>query len=61
MHHSGVAVAALILTQPLVTRRAMSAPATKSVPAAKPTPGMPDKIGKYVVIKEVGRGSTGIV
>src|ERR1700723_4207017 len=39
----------------------MSAPAPKSVPPAKPVPRMPDKIGKYVVIKEVGRGSTGTV
>jgi len=43
--------------------RAMSAPAPapKPVPPARPVAGMPDKIGKYVVIREVGRGSTGIV
>jgi len=28
---------------------------------AKPLGRMPDKIGKYVVVREVGRGSTGIV
>src|ERR1700741_5345311 len=40
----------------------MSLPVSKSVPLAKPGNGrMPEKIGKYVVIKEVGRGSTGIV
>ncbi len=31
------------------------------MPHAKPGARMPDKIGKYAVIKEVGRGSTGIV
>ncbi len=31
------------------------------MPPAKPGAKMPDKIGKYVVIREVGRGSTGIV
>jgi len=40
----------------------MSLPLSKSVPLAKPGNGrMPEKIGKYVVIREVGRGSTGIV
>jgi eukaryotic-like serine/threonine-protein kinase len=28
---------------------------------ARPAPGVPEKIGKYVIINEVGRGSTGIV
>jgi serine/threonine protein kinase len=28
---------------------------------ARPGPGVPEKIGKYVIINEVGRGSTGIV
>src|SRR5258708_32244400 len=35
--------------------------APKSVPPAKPLGRMPDKIGKYVVVREVGRGSTGVV
>src|SRR5882762_6232015 len=39
----------------------MSTSAPKSVPPAKPLGRMPDKIGKYVVVREVGRGSTGIV
>src|SRR6202051_646662 len=39
----------------------MSTSAQKSVPPAKPLGRMPDKIGKYVVVREVGRGSTGIV
>src|SRR6201993_3398152 len=40
----------------------MSLPAsTKSIPPAKPGVRTPDKIGKYAVIKEVGRGSTGVV
>ena len=40
----------------------MSVPASKSTPPPKPTPRkIPEKIGKYVVIKEVGRGSTGVV
>src|SRR6201988_1702764 len=39
----------------------MSLPASKSIPPAKPVARMPDKIGKYAVIKEVGRGSTGVV
>src|SRR5579864_2663256 len=40
----------------------MSAPAQKSA-TSKTTPPrkIPEKIGKYVVIKEVGRGSTGVV
>jgi serine/threonine protein kinase len=29
--------------------------------AVRPAPGVPDKIGKYVIINEVGRGSTGVV
>ena len=42
--------------------RVMSVPASKSTPPPKPTPRkIPEKIGKYVVIKEVGRGSTGVV
>jgi serine/threonine protein kinase len=42
--------------------RAMSAPAPKSAtPKTAPPRKIPEKIGKYVVIKEVGRGSTGIV
>src|SRR5437763_10132724 len=39
----------------------MSNPLPKSVPPARPVTRMPDKIGKYVVVREVGRGSTGIV
>src|SRR5262250_1124206 len=39
----------------------MSLSAPKSVPAAKPGARTPEKIGKYAVINEVGRGSTGIV
>src|SRR3569833_1594191 len=40
----------------------MSAPASKSVvPKSAPPRKDPEKIGKYVVIKEVGRGSTGTV
>src|SRR5882672_3545538 len=39
----------------------MSTSAPKSVPPAKPLGRMPDKIGKYTVVREVGRGSTGIV
>ena len=39
----------------------MSISAPKSVPSAKPVVRVPDKIGKYVVIREVGRGSTGVV
>src|SRR5277367_4208398 len=40
----------------------MSVPASKTTPTPKPTPRkIPEKIGKYVVIKEVGRGSTGVV
>src|SRR5207248_578827 len=39
--------------------RTMSLTATKSVPPARPQGRMPDKIGKYAVIREVGRGSTG--
>src|SRR5258708_20875290 len=39
----------------------MTLPVTKSVPPAKPVARMPDKIGKYVVVREVGRGSTGVV
>src|SRR2546429_6350992 len=39
----------------------MSTSVPKSVPLARPVSRMPDKIGKYVVVKEVGRGSTGIV
>src|SRR6478609_9340540 len=39
----------------------MSLPASRTVPPAKPGARMPDKIGKYAVINEVGRGSTGIV
>ena len=39
----------------------MSLSAPKTVPAAKPVARMPDKIGKYTVIREVGRGSTGVV
>src|SRR5689334_15238129 len=40
----------------------MLAPAPKS-PSSKSAPPrkIPEKIGKYVVIKEVGRGSTGVV
>src|SRR5580692_6019715 len=42
--------------------RVMSAPASKSTAPPKPAARkVPEKIGKYVVIKEVGRGSTGIV
>ncbi|TLY57023.1 MAG: serine/threonine protein kinase, partial [Gammaproteobacteria bacterium] len=41
--------------------RTMSLTATKSVPPARPQGRMPDKIGKYAVIREVGRGSTGVV
>jgi len=37
--------------------RVMSAPVHKTKPARK----IPEKIGKYVVVNEVGRGSTGIV
>src|SRR5437764_12696083 len=39
----------------------MSTSVPKSVPLARPDTRMPDKIGKYVVVREVGRGSTGIV
>ena len=40
----------------------MSAPAPKSATSKSAPPRkIPEKIGKYVVIKEVGRGSTGIV
>ena len=41
----------------------MSVPASKSTLPPKPSPSrkVPEKIGKYVVIKEVGRGSTGTV
>src|SRR5437868_11066088 len=39
----------------------MSTSVPKSVPLAPPDTSMPDKIGKYVVVREVGRGSTGIV
>src|SRR5580692_318091 len=39
----------------------MTLSAKTSVPAAKPVARMPDKIGKYTVIREVGRGSTGTV
>src|ERR1700760_2642254 len=41
----------------------MSVPASKSSASPKTAPPrkIPEKIGKYVVIKEVGRGSTGIV
>ena len=39
----------------------MTLPASKSVPLPKPGARMPERIGKYVVIREVGRGSTGIV
>jgi eukaryotic-like serine/threonine-protein kinase len=39
----------------------MSASAPKTIPSAKPVVRVPDKIGKYVVIREVGRGSTGVV
>ena len=40
----------------------MSAPASKSPsPKSAPARKVPEKIGKYVVIKEVGRGSTGTV
>src|SRR5438309_75224 len=41
--------------------RTMSLTATKSVPPARPQGRTPDKIGKYAVIREVGRGSTGVV
>jgi len=38
-------------------------PAIRNVIAerARPGPGVPEKIGKYVIINEVGRGSTGVV
>ena len=39
----------------------MTLPASKSVPLSKPDARTPERIGKYVVIREVGRGSTGIV
>ncbi len=41
----------------------MSVPAPKSSASSRTAPPrkIPEKIGKYVVIKEVGRGSTGIV
>src|ERR1700734_1613754 len=40
----------------------MSVPASKTTPPPKPTPRkIPERIGKYMVIKEVGRGSTGVV
>src|SRR6201992_142147 len=40
----------------------MSAPAQKTASSKSAPPRkIPEKIGKYVVIKEVGRGSTGIV
>ena len=39
----------------------MTLPASKSVPMPKPRGRMPERIGKYVVIREVGRGSTGVV
>ena len=39
----------------------MTLPASKSVPMPKPGARTPERIGKYVVIREVGRGSTGIV
>ena len=40
----------------------MSVPASKSAsPKSTPPRKVPEKIGKYVVIKEVGRGSTGTV
>src|SRR5437762_1119957 len=41
--------------------RTMSLTATKSVPPARLQGRSPDKIGKYAVIREVGRGSTGVV
>jgi serine/threonine protein kinase len=34
---------------------------TASKPVSLPAPKIPDKIGKYAVINEVGRGSTGVV
>src|ERR1700749_571689 len=40
----------------------MSVPVSKSPAPPKPSPRkIPEKIGKYVVVKEVGRGSTGVV
>src|ERR1700716_4467579 len=41
--------------------RTMPTSVPKSVPPARPGIRMPDKIGKYTVVREVGRGSTGIV
>src|SRR6202011_3057145 len=61
-HHSRVAGRDRILTRPFEPApRPMSTSAPKSLPAAKPLGRMPDKIGKYVVVREVGRGSTGVV
>jgi serine/threonine protein kinase len=52
-----------ILSLVFASARVMSAPAPKSSGTSRPAPPrkIPEKIGKYVVIKEVGRGSTGIV
>src|SRR6267154_5936307 len=41
--------------------RPMPTSVPKSVPPARPGIRMPDKVGKYTVVREVGRGSTGIV
>lgn len=43
--------------RPQIFRRIMSVTAHKTAPVRK----IPEKIGKYVVVNEVGRGSTGIV
>src|SRR3977135_1641470 len=59
--HCGV-VAERILSVFFAPARVMSTPASKSATSKSAPPRkVPEKIGKYVVIKEVGRGSTGIV
>src|SRR6478752_169058 len=52
-----------MLWRVLADQRVMSAPASKSPQPSKPIVPrrIPEKVGKYVVVKEVGRGSTGIV
>src|SRR6516225_10201153 len=62
MHHSVSRGRDLMLRRRLEKpRHPMTLPASKSVPMPKPGGRTPERIGKYVVIKEVGRGSTGIV
>src|SRR5258708_34237346 len=63
MHHSESSAQNVSCRCFFAPARVMSAPSPKSSATSKTAPPrkVPEKIGKYVVIKEVGRGSTGIV